>query len=231
MYSWVFAAAPCSGISLAAAFAANKRLHALLLTQLCCCHPYPLSPSIHPSLPPGPGTVWPNTDAKLESSCCDFSWAIPSVLRKSSKTSLDGSCRACKRASRWCKIRCGAQLSKHRNPGGVPETSTVSAGLWVLLCKLREHWLEFFAKCSVWYNIYSNRKKQCNYKASDSYHRSKYEETGDKTRRWAKPESNEEHSKHLQEFQKSHNVSLRFHFFFPLFLEKQSCGAVRVPGE
>lgn len=159
MYSWVFAAAPCSGNSLAAAFAANKRLHALLPTQLCCCHPYPLSPSIHPSLPPGPGTLCPNADAKLESSCCDFSWAIPSALRKSSKTSLDGSCRACKCASRWCKIQCGAQLSEHQNPGGVPETSTVSAGLRALLCKRREHWLDFFAKCSVWYNIYSNRKK------------------------------------------------------------------------
>lgn len=71
-----------------------------------------------------------------------------------------------------------------------------------------------------------------NYKARDSYLHSKCEETEDKTKGRAKPKPNKECNKHLQEFKMSQNVlSLSFHFFFPLFLEKQSCGAVRVPRE
>lgn len=71
-----------------------------------------------------------------------------------------------------------------------------------------------------------------NYKTRDSYLHSKCAETEDKIYRRAKPKSNKNHSKHLQEFKMSQNVLLlSFHFFFPLFLEKQSCGAVGVPRE
>lgn len=71
-----------------------------------------------------------------------------------------------------------------------------------------------------------------NHKARDSYLHNKCEETEDKTFWRAKHKPNKEHNKHLQEFKMSQNVlSLSFHFFFPLFLEKQSCGAVGVPRE
>lgn len=71
-----------------------------------------------------------------------------------------------------------------------------------------------------------------NYKARDSYLHSKCEETEDKTYWGVKPKPDKKHSKHLQEFKMSQDVLLlSFHFFFPLFLEKQSCGAVGVPRE
>lgn len=85
------------------------------------------------------------------------------TVKKSSKISLNQSCRACKRAPCWCKIQCTVQLSSGQTPGGVTVISPASAAR----CSVstsgnpwgREHWLDFFAKGTVCYNIYSNREK------------------------------------------------------------------------
>lgn len=84
-------------------------------------------------------------------------------VKKSSKISLNQSCRSCKCAPCWCKIQCTVQLSMDRTPEGVTVISTVSA----VCCSEssygdqqgRQHWLDFFVNSSVCYNIYSNRER------------------------------------------------------------------------
>ena len=84
-------------------------------------------------------------------------------VKKSSKSSLSQSCRACKHAPCWSKIQYMVQLSSDQTPGGVTVISTASA----VHCSVntsgeprgRAHWLDFFAKGSVCYNIYSNGEK------------------------------------------------------------------------
>lgn len=61
----------------------------------------------------------------------------------------------------WCKIQCMAQSSLDQTPEEVTVLSTVSP-VCCSACSSgdpwdREHWLGFFAKGSICYNIYSNR--------------------------------------------------------------------------
>lgn len=81
--------------------------------------------------------------------------------KKSRNISLNQSCRACKHAPYWCKIQRRAQPSLDQTPEEVTVTSTVSP-VRCSACSSgdpqdREHWLGFFAKGNVCYNIYSNR--------------------------------------------------------------------------
>lgn len=82
-------------------------------------------------------------------------------VKKSRNISLNQSYRGSKHVPYWCKIQCTAQASLDQTPEGVTVMSTVPP-VRCSACSSgdprdREHWLGFFAKGSICYNIYSNR--------------------------------------------------------------------------
>lgn len=157
--------------------------HAVLPLQL-------ISPV--PCLPPGHGMLCPNRDAKTESSCCDFSWAVPSaLLGKAARFHWTGAAEPVDVHLAGAKPN--AQLSWALT--STPKESQTPA-LRLLGCgpcfASTESSGSMSAKGTVWYDIYSNgKKKTCNYKARSSYHHSKYKESGEKTHPWAMPKASD----------------------------------------